>query len=116
MLLGKNRLLTMWANRLLADKKNHAATRLLALLAGFISVLYWAVILVMFKVFNTTNVVTFYIAMGIFGLIALTFNLTLRKKVTFRNLRVNKLRVAVISLLVLAVGGYAFLQKDVWLT
>ena len=114
-LLGKNRLLTMWANRLLVDKKNHAATRLLALLAGFISVLYWAVILVMFKMFNTTNVVTFYIAMGIFGLIALTFNLTLRKKATYRNLRVNKLRVAVISMLVLAVGGYAFLQKDVWL-
>ncbi len=115
-LLGKNRLLTVWANRLLADKRNHASTRCLALLAGAISALYWAVVLVMFKLFNTTNVITFYIAVGIFALIALAFNLTLRKKVTFRNLRVNKLRVAVVSLLVLAIGGYAFLQKDVWLT
>ena len=115
LLLGKNFLLTKWTNRLIAGEKTRMTRRYLWA-AGIVSTVYWAAVLIMFLAFNTTSLFTFMAAVGVYGLLVLCFNLTLRKRVTFRNIRVNKPRVAVIAALTAAVGFYFFLGKDVWLT
>ena len=51
-----------------------------------------------------------------FGLLMLLYNLTLRRRVMYRNLVVNKPRLAVVTALAVAVGGFGYLQRDTWYT
>lgn len=51
-----------------------------------------------------------------FGLLVLVYDLTLRKKITFRNIVINKPRIAVYTAAAVAVGGFTFLQQDTWYT
>lgn len=115
-LIWKNLILANWTNTLLSDRHNRRTTRKLTALLLAISAVYWVIALVMFRLFNTTNIATVYIAVGIYVLVALTFNLTLRKKITFQNIKLNKPRVVIATVLVVAVCSYLFLQKDIWLT
>ncbi|MBR5382448.1 MAG: metallophosphoesterase, partial [Clostridia bacterium] len=114
-LVGKNAILSRWTSDLLSDRKTRITTRWLVTGIVLFSVIYWAIVLIIFVMFNTTNIITAYIALGIYALIALAFNLTLRKKITRQNIRINKPRLAIVSVIVLAAGAYLFLQKDVWL-
>ena len=115
LLLGKNFILSKWNNDILKTNQTRRMGVYLGAAAG-LSILYWAVMITMFVLFNTSSMFTFYLVAGIYALLALAFNFTLRKRVTFQNLRVNKPRVAVVAVLAVAVGFYVFLQKDVWLT
>ena len=51
-----------------------------------------------------------------FGLLILLYNLTLRRKFTYRNLVWNKPRFAVVTALAVAAGGFGYLQRDTWYT
>lgn len=52
----------------------------------------------------------------IFGLLILVYNLTLRKKVTFRNIVINKPRIAVFTSAALVISGFSYIQRDTWYT
>lgn len=52
----------------------------------------------------------------LFGLLILIYNLTLRKKITFKNIVVNKPRIAVFTAVVLALSGFVYIQRDTWYT
>ncbi len=116
LIAGKNYILTKWTGDLLGEKSNLRRIRLLMYAVILASAVYWTIVLVMFKLFNTINITSIGIAMGIYGALALTFNLTARRKVTYRNIKPNRLRAAAVTLAVIGVAGTAFLQKDVWLT
>lgn len=51
-----------------------------------------------------------------FGLFVFLYNFTLRKKVTYKNIAVNKTRIAVITALVFVVCGISAMQSDTWYT
>ena len=115
-LIGKNAILAGWTNTILSDARNRRMTGRLTVFLIVMSALYWTIVLAMFRAFNTTNIVTEYIAIGIYVIIALVFNLTRRKKITYQNIKINKRRAIIVSVLVAALCSYIFLQKDVWLT
>ena len=115
LLLGKNFLLSKWTNDILVNKKTRQTGVYLSG-ALLISAVYWAAVIIMFVLFNTSNWITFYIAVGVYAVLALAFDLTLRKRITFRNIRVNKPRIAIVGVLAVALGFYFFMRKDVWLT
>ena len=52
----------------------------------------------------------------LFGLLMLIYNLTLRKKVTYKNIVVNKPRIAVFTAAAVATGGFLYIQRDTWYT
>ena len=58
----------------------------------------------------------FSIAGLLFGLLLLIYNLTLRKRFTFRNVAVNIPRIAVFSVTIIVGAGFLYLQRDTWYT
>ena len=58
----------------------------------------------------------FLIAGVFFGLLFVTYNLTLRKKVTYKNIVLNKQRIAIYTATAVAVSGFTLLLQDTWYT
>lgn len=58
----------------------------------------------------------FLVAAIVFAVIILIGNLTLRKKVTFKNLVFNGKRFAVVTSAVVLMSGFTMLQRDTWYT
>ena len=58
----------------------------------------------------------FMIAGIFFGLLVIVYDFTLRRKVTFRNIVINKPRIAVYTAVAVAVSGFMVLQQDTWYT
>ena len=58
----------------------------------------------------------FSIAGLLFGLLLLIYNLTLRRKFTFRNIVWNVPRIAVFSTAIAVGAGFLYLQRDTWYT
>lgn len=56
------------------------------------------------------------IAGAMFVLLMLLYDLTLRKKVTFRNIVINKLRITVCTAMVVCISGFLMMQQDTWYT
>ncbi len=83
------------------------------------SVVYWLAVTA-FTVIKSKDIAypgnIFIIAGIFFGLLVLVYDLTLRKKITFRNIVINKPRIAVYVAAAVAVGGFTFLQQDTWYT
>ena len=52
----------------------------------------------------------------IFAVLILLYNLTLRKSITYRNIVVNKPRIAVITAAAVAGAGFLYIQRDTWYT
>ncbi|EXM40259.1 hypothetical protein RASY3_09060 [Ruminococcus albus SY3] len=52
----------------------------------------------------------------LFGISILIYDLTLRKKITYENIVVNKLRISLATSAVIAVVGFTFLKRDRWYT
>ena len=52
----------------------------------------------------------------IFGLLILVYNLTIRRKLTYENIVVNKPRIALITAAAVAAGGFMYIQRDTWYT
>ena len=59
---------------------------------------------------------TFLVGGVIFAVIILILNLTLRRRVTFKNVVFNPRRFAVVTAAVILVGGFSILQRDTWYT
>ena len=51
-----------------------------------------------------------------FGLLVIAYDFTLRCKVTFRNIVINKPRIAVYTAVTVAASGFMVLQQDTWYT
>lgn len=83
------------------------------------SAVYWLAVTA-FTVLEKKNISypgnVFMTAGVVFGLLILLYNITLRKKVTFRNIAVNKPRIAVFAAAATAVSGFTFLQQGTWYT
>ena len=56
----------------------------------------------------------FMVAGLLFGLLVLLYDFTLRRRITFRNIVINKPRIAVYT--AVAVSGFVFIQQDTWYT
>ncbi len=84
-----------------------------------LSFIYWIGI-TLFTVIESSNISypgnVFVAAAAVFGIMMLIYNLTLRKKLTFKNIVFNKKRVAVITSAVVLTLGFSFLQRDTWYT
>jgi len=58
----------------------------------------------------------FTVAGVLFGVLILVYNLTLRKKFTYRNIVVNKPRIAAFTAGAVALSGFVYIQRDTWYT
>ncbi len=84
-----------------------------------LSFIYWIGI-TLFTVIESKNISypgnVFMAAAVVFGILMLIYNLTLRKKLTFKNIVFNKKKFAVITSAVVLTLGFSFLQRDTWYT
>jgi hypothetical protein len=83
------------------------------------SAIYWIsatvfTIMVADKVIYPLNIVP--VVGVLFGISILIYDLTLRKKITYENIVVNKLRISLATSAVIAVVGFTFLKRDRWYT
>lgn len=53
---------------------------------------------------------------SLFALLVLIYNITLRKSFTYKNIVINKKRIAVFMSAVIIFSGYSLLQRDTWYT
>ena len=83
------------------------------------SAVYWIVVLAASVLLRDRLHYTgnWFLLAGIcFGLLILLYNLTLRRRITCRNLVLNKPRLAVVTALATACGCFTYLQRDTWYT
>lgn len=83
------------------------------------SATYWSIVTAVTIIFQKNlhypaNV--FLMAGVLFALLVLFYNLILRKKVICHNISINKRRIAIVTLIVVCVLSYQFLQRDTWYT
>lgn len=83
------------------------------------SAVYWLAVTLAVLIFSSAfkypaNVLFF--AGLVFFILILIYNVTVRKKVTYKNIVVNKKRIAVITSGAILVSGYSALQRDTWYT
>ena len=52
----------------------------------------------------------------LFAILLLFYDLTLRKKITYRNIEINRLRIAVFTAVIVTITGLTFLKSDTWYT
>ncbi|MBO4866422.1 MAG: metallophosphoesterase [Ruminococcus sp.] len=52
----------------------------------------------------------------LFAILLLIYDLTLRKKITYRNIEINRLRIAVFTAVIVTITGLTFLKRDTWYT
>ena len=83
------------------------------------STVYWLGITA-YTVVNSKSITypgNYFFAGGfIFALLILVYNLTLRKRVTYKNIVINKPRIAVYTAVVIAFSGFTVMQRDTWYT
>ena len=117
-LLLKNILLVRaLQNRICLPERKRLARHALGMTV--FSLLYWlgvtaAVILLRERLNYPANV--FLIAGVVFALLVLAYDLSLRRKLTWRNLVVNKPRLALFLALAVLVGGFSFMSRETYYT
>lgn len=83
------------------------------------SAVYWLIVFA-FTIIKSKNIpfpVNVFLAAGIiFGLLITTYNFTLRRKITFQNIVINKPRIALYTAFVVTTSGIMFLRQDTWYT
>jgi len=83
------------------------------------SLAYWSGI-TLFTVISSENISypanIFLVSAIIFAVIVLILNLTIRKKVTFRNLVFNPKRFAIVTATAVIFSGFTLLNRDTWYT
>ena len=63
------------------------------------------------------SISTYYLLTGaFFGLLVLLYNLELRKRVTYRNLVINRRRIALAAAVLILVGGFTFMSRETFYT
>lgn len=83
------------------------------------SAIYWAVINIILLLLRDKfrYIGNMYLmSVILFFAFVLIFNLTARKKLTYKNIVVNKFRVSVWTALIICVSGLFILQRDTWYT
>lgn len=66
------------------------------------------------EVAHPTNI--FLIFGVLYAVLVMAYDLTLRKRVTYRNIVVNKTRIAVITAAAVCISGFFLMQRDTWYT
>lgn len=80
---------------------------------------FWIMSVILFAVLGPVMIYPFNIYTAsflIYLLLIAVYNWGIRKKITFRNVAVNKKRVAVFTVAALLLLGYSFMQRDTWYT
>lgn len=91
--------------------------RLHGIIIAAFSLVFWVGVTVITLIAESAYPANNFLMGGVlFGVIILILNLTLRRRVTFKNLVFNPRRFAVVTALVVLVGGFAVLQRDTWYT
>jgi hypothetical protein len=117
-LLLKNTLLVrMMQNRIGRPDRSRLHRHAIGVTA--FSLIYWLavaafVILMRESINYPANV--FLIAGIVFALLILAYDLSLRRKLTFRNLVFNKPRVALFLAIVIILGGFTFMSRETYFT
>lgn len=79
--------------------------------------IYWLSAIFIFYLFDKVFVVNPVVVLQvIFDLIALAIFYSSKKSYCYKETRINKIAVAIVSVVVIVVGGYAVLSRDYWLT
>ncbi|MBQ8960182.1 MAG: metallophosphoesterase [Ruminococcus sp.] len=101
------------------DLPERKAARSYGIFITLFSLVYWTgvtlfIVLAGSSISYPGNV--FLGAAVIFALIVLVLNMTVRRKVTFKNLVFNAKRTAVVTAAVVAAGGFTLLNRETWYT
>ncbi len=101
------------------DLPDRKKAKIYGIVACLFSLVYWTGI-TLFTVIASKSISypanVFLTAGVIFALILLITNLTVRRKVTFKNIVFNGKRFAVVTAAVVAVSGFTLLNRDTWYT
>ena len=113
--LGVNLMMARWTG-VYGAPGWHGRFRRYFLLCAAISLAYWGALLWLFGTFNTASFFTFFAAAGVYGLLALAFNVRLRGRVLHKNFTFSPIRLGIGIGVVALLAIYLLLQRDVWLT
>ena len=112
-LLTKNYLLINWINKCLGIEKvkkfNNHSMKIFVF-----SLIYWIIYLVLCFILKNNVINMFLIFIIIYSILILIYNLKYRKNITYKNIVINKKRIAFYSFLALVVFTYFFMQRDFW--
>lgn len=83
------------------------------------SAAYWLIVFIIALITSSSikyPANTFIAAGVVFAVLILVYNLTSRKKITYKNIVINKPRIAVWTAVIVLLSGYSYLQKETWYT
>ncbi|MCI8575517.1 MAG: hypothetical protein HFI09_03515, partial [Bacilli bacterium] len=112
-LLSKNYLLTNWLSKKISTEQQKKFHRNLNKIT-IISLFYWIIYIISAILFHGKTMNLFFIFAIAYGMIILIYNFNGRKKITFQNIVINKMRIAIYFLIFFAIFAYQFMQKDFW--
>lgn len=112
-LLTKNFLLIKWINKCIGKEKVKKFNKNFMMLSIF-SCFYWLIYLLLCFILKNNVINMFIIFMIDYGIFILVYNLVYRKKITYRNIVINKKRIAIYSILIIGMFTYSFMQRDFW--
>lgn len=83
------------------------------------SAVYWMLIIGLTVILSNSlsypaNI--FLLGGGVFALLIFIYNITLRKNITYKNIVINKSRIAVFAVIAVCICSYSLLQRDTWYT
>lgn len=109
----KNFLLANWCSKKLSMKKQKEFHHILNKIT-ILSIFYWFLYIVTIIFISRKILVLFSLFAVIYGIGILIYNFNGRKKVTFQNIIMNKMRIAVYLVIGFLVFAYQFMQRDFW--
>lgn len=83
------------------------------------STVYWLIVTVSIIIFKKSigyPVNVLFIAVILFTFMLLLYNLIFRKKITYKNIVINKKRISVFTTIAILCCGYSVMQRDTWYT
>ena len=84
---------------------------------SLLSLLYWLAVLTATVVLHSPYPANVFLAAGIlYLLLVLVYDLTLRKRITQKNLVFNRRRIALVTAAAVLIAAFAFLRHDTWYT
>lgn len=114
--LAKNLLIVRWLNKNYTFENRYKFLKSVKKVLIFSS-FYWIISGILFYVFEkifVLNVVAF--VAGLYTVIIIIYNFTKINSFTYSKKRYNRIVVAIVLLITIIFGGYAYLSRDIWMT
>ncbi len=107
----------MFRGRINIQKKEKCQKHFIGTFA--FSTIYWSVTILFVVIFRNRlqypiNIIV--VSAILFLILAAVYILKFRKKIVYKNIVVNKPRIAILTTIVTVASGFSFLQKDTWYT